>query len=322
MEKDDPQTPHSARSIRAAIEDPRFLRRVDWNLFRQFHEIADAGSLSQAARRLNVKQPTLSAALRRLEGHLGLVLCRRTARGIELTPAGKALRDICGDLVDAVRLAPHVTSQAAKQVEGTLAIHLISNVVNQEVDEAISSFHRRHPRVEVELAVAPWRDVLEGLGSERADIGITYDSGPRPEFQYEPLFPETQQLYCGLHHPLFGQRVRDPGVLQQEQFIATGSDEPEDLLRFRRRYGLGQRSAGLAEDLHEAARLIRLGLGIGFLPTVVAEEKPGLWSLLNPEILPSYMIYVVAPPASRIRTPAQLFLEEIRRRLRAQPYGP
>jgi DNA-binding transcriptional LysR family regulator len=301
-------------------EERRFIRQVDWNLFRQFYEIVQSGSLSAAARRLNLHQPTLSAALKRLEGHLGATLCRRTSQGIELTPAGKALMRLTADMVESVRLAPHLTSQAAKRVEGSLSIRMITYIVCAELDEALASIHRRHPNVEITLEVAPWRDVLEAVTANQCDIGVTYDSGPRPQLRYEPLFRETQQLYCGRSHPLYGQSFREPSSLSQEQFILTHGDEPEALERFRQHYSLGRNTCGHAEDLHEATRLIELGIGVGFLPTIVAKlgGVARLWPLLNPSTLPSYFIYLVAPPPARVSTPTQLFLDEMRRRLMAR----
>jgi DNA-binding transcriptional LysR family regulator len=305
-------------------EEKRFIRQVDWNLFRQFYEIVQSGSLSGAARRLNLHQPSLSAALKRLEGHLGVTLCRRTSQGIELTAAGKALMRLTADMVETVRLAPHLTSQAAKRVEGSLSIRMITHIVCPELDEALVSIHRRHPNVEITLQVSPWRDVLEAVAANQCDIGVTYDSGPRPQMRYEPLFRETQQLYCGRSHPLYGQTISDPATLSHEQFILTHGDEPEDLERFRHRYSLGRNACGHVEDLHEASRLIELGIGVGFLPTVVA--KPGgtarFWPLLTPSALPSYFIYLVAPPAVRVSTPTQLFLDEMRRRLKARGDAP
>jgi len=305
-------------------EEKRFIRQVDWNLFRQFHEIVQSGSLSGAARRLNLHQPSLSAALKRLEGHLGVTLCRRTSQGIELTAAGKAMMRLTADMVEAVRLAPHLTSQAAKRIEGALSIRMITNIICPELDDALASIHRRHPDVEITLKVSPWREVLEAVGTNQCDIGVSYDSGPRPQLRYEPLFRETQQLYCGRSHPLYGQSIRDPSVLSQEQFILTHGDEPEDLERFRHRYSLGRHACGHVEDLHEAVRLIELGIGIGFLPTVVARPGgPGrFWPLLNPELLPAYFIYLIAPPPVRVSIPAQLFLDEMRRRLKARGDAP
>ncbi len=303
-----------------AIDAQRFLRQVDWNLFAQFFHIVQAGSLSAAGRRLHLQQPSLSAALKRLEEHLGVVLCQRGSRGISLTPAGRALLKLCEDMMEAARMAPHMTSQAAGQVQGALRMRVVSNIVSPEFDAALASFHRRHPNVAIHVEVAAWPRVLEGLGDGLCQIGVTFDSGPRATLIYEPLFRETQQLYCGTSHPLYGQRVRDPAILSGEAFVLTNEDEPEDLRRFRLRFSLGGHAAGHAEDLNEVSRLIQLGIGIGFMPTVVAEPvgERRLWPLLSVSVLPSYFIYLITPPPARMTTPAQLFLDEVRRRMRAK----
>ncbi len=313
-----PTKPQRSPKIGTA-EEQRFLRRVDWNLFRQFFEIAQSGSVSAAARRLNLRQPSLSAALKRLEDHLGLALCRRTVSGIELTAAGKALLSLTSEMMESARRAPHLTSQAAEQVQGSLSIRMISNVICREFDDALGSFHQRNPAVEISVAVAPWRDVLDAVSRGECDLGVSHDNALRPHLQYEALFRETQQVYCGRHHPLYGQRLRDPNTLVSEYFIVTHGDEPEDLTTFRQRFGLGRNASGHTEDLHEAARLIEIGVGIGFLPTIVARarSRENLWPILDLTALPSYPIYLVAQPPARVSTPSQIFLDEVRRRLAA-----
>jgi DNA-binding transcriptional LysR family regulator len=301
-------------------ETERFIRRVDWNLFRQFYEIVEAGSLSAAARRLNLHQPSLSAALKRLEQHLDVTLCRRTSQGIVLTPAGKELMQLTTDMMEAVRLAPKLTSQAAKRIEGKISIRMITHIICPELDEALTSIHTRHPDVEITIEVSPWRQVIEALLANQCDIGISFDARPGPQLKYEPLFRESQQLYCGRAHPLYGQIIREPSVLFQEKFILTHGDEPDELQRFRERYGLGGNASGHAEDLHEASRLILLGIGIGFLPTVVGKPNgiERLWPLLPLAMLPNYFIHLVSHPPERVSITTQLFLEEMRRRLRAR----
>jgi DNA-binding transcriptional LysR family regulator len=301
-------------------ETERFVRRVDWNLFRQFHEIVESGSLSGAARRLNLHQPSLSAALKRLEGHLEVTLCRRTSQGIVVTPAGRELMQLVTDMMEAVRLAPKLTSQAANRIEGKIGIRMITHIICPELDEALSSIHRRHPDVELTIEVSPFRHVIEALLANQCDVGITCDARPSSKLRYEPLFRETQQLYCGRSHPLFGEVIRNPAVLDQEKFILTHADEPDELQQFRGRYGLGGHTSGHAEDLHEALRLILLGIGIGFLPTIVGKPigSDRLWPLLTAPMLPNYFIYLVSHPPERVSITTQLFLDEMRRRLRAR----
>ncbi|MES1989867.1 MAG: LysR family transcriptional regulator [Pseudomonadota bacterium] len=299
-----------------------FMRNMDWNLFHLFVEIVQSGGISAAARQLNKQQPTISAGLKRLEEHLGVELFKRTSQGVELTSAGRALLPLCQVMVEAARAAPHEVAKAANLLEGVINIRTISSVVSPQFDEALVAFHRAHPGVEIHLEVTPWRQVVKSLRLGDAEVGLACDSAPSEGLCYEPLMREVQQLYCGKGHPLFGRAIGLPSELSEEAFVLTGQDEPEELERFRRRYGLGAKVGGFAENLHEVTRLIELGIGIGFLPTCVAEPMIAagqIWPLLPDDLLPSYHVYLVTREAASRDTPTEVFIGEVMARLRQRP---
>ncbi|MEE4453658.1 LysR family transcriptional regulator [Novosphingobium resinovorum] len=301
--------------------DKKFARRVDWNLLRTFVDIVRAGGIGAAARQLNKQQPSISAALKRLEEHVGAVLLHRSATGVEMTAAGKAMMALCEDMLESARLMPHQVAQAAKRVEGAVRIQIVSAIVSAEFDEAIASFHRRNPEIHIEIRVSPWRQVLDALEDGEVEVGIGYDSAVRAGLVYEPLFVERQQLYCARSHPLFGYRIGQPRELKGEGFVLAGDDEIETITHWRRRYGLGSRMTGLADDVNEARRLIVSGVGIGFLPTPAVRDEVArgvLWPLLYADLEPSYEIYLLARAEPARDTATQLFIDEVFRRIRAQ----
>jgi DNA-binding transcriptional LysR family regulator len=308
-------------SERTALTDRLFAQRVDWNLLRTFVEIVRAGGIGAAARQLNKQQPSISAALKRLEDHVGATLLHRSATGVEMTAAGKAVMALCEDMLEAARMMPHQVAQATKRVEGIVRIQMVSGIVSVEFDEALASFHRRNPNIHIEIRVSPWRQVLDALERGEVEVGIGYDSAVRASLVYEPLFVERQQLYCARSHPMFGYRVSQLKELAGEAFVLTGADEIEAIAQLRRRYGLGSRPTGLAEDIAEARRLIVSGVGIGFLPiaAVRAEVERGtLWPLLHTDTEPSYDIFLLARSEPSRDTATQLFIDEVFRRIRAQ----
>ena len=297
-----------------------FARNVDWNLFLVFHEIVRCGSISGAARALNRQQPSISGSLKRLEDHLETELCVRGSHGIELTAAGRALHTHCEQLLAHVRAVPHDVARAAGMVEGTITVRTISNLVSPELDAALAHFHTHHPGVELKLDVAPWRSVVRSLVAGDVELGIACDDAMSADLRYEPLMRETQQVFCSRNHPRFGQPPVRPSDLVQEQFVLTGEDEPAELTTFRRRHGLGLRIGGFAETLHEVQWLIELGVGVGFLPTVIAEPavRAGkLWPLLPVDLLPSYHVYVISRAHAARNTPTELLLESILAETRA-----
>lgn len=304
------------------LPDRKFASQVDWNLMRTFVDIVRAGGIGAAARQLNKQQPSISAALKRLEDHVGASLLHRSASGVEMTAAGKAMMALCEDMLESARMVPHQIAQATKRVEGIVRIQMVSAIASREFDEAIASFHRRNPDIHIEIRVSPWRQVLDALERGEVEVGIGYDGSVRGSLVYEPLFVERQQLYCARSHPLFGYRVSQPKQLGVEGFVLTGEDELEAVTHLRRRYGLGSRVAGLAEDINEARRLIMCGVGIGFLPEAAVRsevENGALWALLHSDFQPSYDIFLLARTEPARDTATQLFIDEVVRRFRAVP---
>lgn len=305
---------------RVPLIDRKFASRVDWNLMRTFVDIVRAGGIGAAARQLNRQQPSISAALKRLEEHVGATLLTRTASGVEMTEAGKAMMVLCEDMLEAARMMPHQIAQATKRVEGFVRIQIISGLVSPEFDEAIASFHRRNPAIHIEVRVSPWRQVLDALEQGEVEIGVGYDSTVRGSLMYEPLMVERQQLYCSRSSPYFGYRVSRLHELKEEGFVLTGDDEIELITHLRRRYRLGTRVSGQAEDINEARRLIKLGVGIGFLPVAAAEAevaKGALWPMLHADFEPTYDIYLLARSDPARDTATQLFWDEVFRRVRS-----
>src|SRR6478735_5702399 len=303
------------------MTDKKFASRVDWNLMRTFVDIVRAGGIGAAARQLNRQQPSISAALKRFEEHVGTTLLHRTSTGVEVTPAGKAILALCEDMLEAARMVPHQVAQATKRVEGIVRIQIVSGLVSAELDEAIASFHRRHPAIHIEIRVSPWRQLLDALERGEVEIGVGYDNSVRGSLMYEPLLVERQQLYCSRSNPYFGYRVSRLHELKDEGFVLTGDDEIELITHLRRRYRLGTRVSGLAEDINEARRLIVQGVGIGFLPILAAESevaKGKLWPLLHADFEPSYDIFLLARSEPARDTATQLFWDEVIRRIRAQ----
>ena len=300
--------------------DRKFASRVDWNLLRTFVDIVRAGGIGAAARKLNRQQPSISAALKRLEEHVGATLLLRTATGVEMTAAGKAMMALCEDMLESARMMPHQIAQATRRVEGYVRIQIVSGLVSPEFDEAIASFHRRNPDIHIEVRVSPWRQVLDALEQGEVEIGVSYDSNVRGTLKYEPLLVERQQLYCARSNPWFGHHVTRLNDLKDEHFVLTVDDEIELITNLRRRNGLGTKVSGLAEDINEAQRLIRLGVGIGFLPILAAQADVAsgrLWPMLYADAEPSYDIYLLARTDPSRDTATQLFWDEVFRRVRA-----
>lgn len=297
------------------ITGHHFARNLDWNLLRTFHDIVRAGGISNAARQTSRKQPAISMALQRLEDLVGARLCRRGASGFFLTREGELLAEVCETIFGAVTQIPSGIVEATGDIRGRIRIQMISNLVHSRIDNAIGKFHRAHPAVEVFVGVATWDVIPRSLLRNEVEIGLAPARFRDPDLRYDHLFTEVYRPYCGRNHPLYGETIRDPGELARHGLIHTGADEPDQLTKYRLRYGIGSRVAGLSEHMEEARRLALVGVGICFLPDAfVAEEvsRGLLHPLLSADSVPSSEIFIISSPHTPMHQVRDLMLSYLR----------
>jgi len=299
----------------------KFSTELDWNLLKVFNAIVEAGGVSPAARVLGRKQPAISLALKRLEGEVGGRLCQRGPGGFRLTDLGRRVAETAAGLELGVAELPPVLAEGVRDLRGRVRLQLISNVVSPAFDRALAGFHARHPGVELAIEVDTWDAIGHKLLRGEADVGVAPARFQHAELRYDLLFREVHRPYCGRGHPLFGRRVSGPAALAGHGFVLTGSDEPDDLMEFRLRYGLGRHVAGLSRHLEEAKRLAVAGVGICFLPEAFArpEVRVGrLWAISSGRRGPTMALYVITNPKAAGHLAGQLFLAELRKSLRGK----
>lgn len=289
-----------------------FARNIDWNLFKVFYEIARRGSITSAAHALNRTQPSISAALQRLEGHVGSSLCARTSKGVMLTVHGEHLFAACQGIFEVIQSTSREASILRGDVSGIVTLRVIASLYLQpRLTEMIERFHALYPNIEIKLDVAPWREILQSLRNGEVELAIGFDPDPGDAQTHILLSEQTQQLYCGPGHPFFQTRVASPTDLRDEAFVVT-HDEPTPYVEFRERFGIGHHTGGYADGLHERMWLIQMGMGIGFLPQPVVEASPfaeKLSPLLRDEQAPKWSVYLMARAQSARSAPAQLLFE-------------
>ncbi len=297
-----------------------FSRNLDWNLLKTFHAIVQSEGLSRASGTLGRKQPALSLALKRLEQQLGVKLCERGPGGFALTDEGLLVADTCGSLNGLVQRLPKKIANASDEVAGRVSIQVVSCLVCDRLDSAISRFHGSHPKAEIIIDIKTWDSVAGALLRDEIDIGVAPASSLRADLKYDFLFDEVHRPYVGPSHRLFGRTFDDPGALASEAFILTGADESDALTEFRTRHGLGRVVAGLSEHLDAAKRLTLLNVGICFLPERFAEpdvQAGRLWPVLAESERPSSPIFIITNPHAPRKLARQLLLLEISESLEA-----
>lgn len=129
-------------------------RLVDWDNQRAFLAVLEEGSLSAAARRLGVTQPTLRTRIEALERALGTVLFTRSVRGLVPTEQARALGDSARAMARASEAFVRAASALPSEVEGVVRLSVAELVGIEVLPAMLLDLRKRHPRLIVEVALS------------------------------------------------------------------------------------------------------------------------------------------------------------------------
>ncbi|MBO7762624.1 MAG: LysR family transcriptional regulator [Clostridia bacterium] len=144
--------------------------------YRTFLAVADAGSVTEAARRLFVSQPAVSADIAGLEDALGVCLFIRSRRGVRLTEAGEVLVEYVRSAFSLLETGKEKLRELSALEGGNLRIGASDMTLRFYLLDYIEAFHARYPAVRLTVTNATTPRTLEALRSGSIDFGVI--SGP------------------------------------------------------------------------------------------------------------------------------------------------
>lgn len=252
------------------------MKDIDWNLLRAFHATAAAGSLSSAARRLGLSQPTLSRQIAALEASLGLTLFDRIGKRLVLTETGQGLLEhvrAMGDAADATILA---ATGRAEAVAGRVSISATDAYAAYMLPDAMARIRAEAPDVTV-LVIAS--NSLSDLRRREADIAIRHVQPEEPELIGRVIRRSTAHYWAS------GDWVERHGRPERPQEIARhliGFHDAERFAAHLRGTGLaveGDDFRIVSESAVVVWEMVRRGLGVGLMLSEIAARTPGMVNL-------------------------------------------
>lgn len=136
--------------------------------------VAQTHSITTAAEQLYVTQQTISKAINKLETELEVRLLNRSHRGVTLTSEGEVFVAQATEIVDRFqKLYNTMRPQTyAPQLEGTLSFYMVSYVFARAGSEILSLFHKKHPKIRLEISEKLTSDILAVLLDEQVGVGL------------------------------------------------------------------------------------------------------------------------------------------------------
>lgn len=238
---------------------------------RHFLAVADELHFGRAAKKLKMAQPPLSQSIMRLEDTLGTRLFDRSTRTVKLTPAGAALLPEAREIIARVTLAERLVERMGSGDLARLRIGFVSMTTAVALPQAIKTFRRAWPNVEVQLHERTSNAQVEALHAGDLDLGIlSRERVDTRGLQIRPL--ERMGLVAAIpsHWPLAARntlRIADlagmPLLLFPQQ-VATEFYTP--FVAACRTAGFVPRIAHRVGQPYMLLTLVSQELGIGLVP--------------------------------------------------------
>jgi DNA-binding transcriptional LysR family regulator len=254
----------------------------DWSLWRSFGAVVEAGSLSGAARKLGLSQPTLGRHIEALEADLGVPpLFERTLQGFRPTDTALKLYEPVANAARALAEAALMAEGSGTSLGGTVRLTASTIISNYVLPPMLAEIRLAHPAVALELVPS---DSAENLLLREADIAVRMFRPTQLELVTKKL--GAIPLVACAHETYLARRGAPLGLDELLAHDLIGFDRSELIITTARTMGFELTRAAFTtrSDSQTAMwELLKAGLGIGFAQRQLVETTPGMVAIL-PEI--------------------------------------
>jgi DNA-binding transcriptional LysR family regulator len=252
--------------------------QISWDHYRTFLAVVETGSLSAAARRLGLTQPTVGRHIEALEQAFGAPLFLRTPQGLLPTDKALAMKGHARGMSAMSSALARIASGDMEEVRGTVRISASEVIAVETLPPILARLQEDHPALQIELSAS---DAVEDLLQQEADIAIRM---VRPS-QSALLSRRIGQITLGFHaHRHYLERHGVPSSLEAlSEHRLIGFDRQLAYIReiLKERPDL----VGVGFDFRADSNLVQLaairaGLGIGMCQHALAARDQNLVEVL------------------------------------------
>ena len=230
-----------------------------------FYWVARLGKFQDAARQLNLAQPSISLRIRDLEQTLGVRLFERIGRNIRLTNEGEVLLELAATMLTEARRI-HERVGNARAVQGVIRLGLPENFAIACLPELLRLLGRDHERLRIDLAIGTSDSLSRDLEEHRIDAAILANP---PASRKLRLIPIGQHRMVWTAAPSFGLKppIR-PGDIRGLPIISNPQPAPQHqmIAEWFRSQDLSPLCLSSCTSVVVIADLVAAGVGLSMLP--------------------------------------------------------
>ena len=245
---------------------------------RYFIAVAEAGSLTVAAQqKLHTTQPSLSRQIRDLEDEVGAQLMTRSARGIELTLAGRAFLDHARSVLSQVETAAEAARRVAHPAKPCFALGFLTGHELIWMPEALRILRDELPNIDVMISSQYSPQLADALLKGKVDAAFLRRERGVPDLAFHLLVKEPLVVVLPRDHRLARLKALRPRDLVGETFVSVSETAPQ--LRvviddYLKRSGINITPDHEVDHLAMAMSLVASTHGVALLPAYAENFLP------------------------------------------------
>ena len=254
---------------------PGIIDALDPSRLRLLVEVGHRGSISAAAERCRIGQPSATKHLKTLEAAVGEKLVERNGRSSQLTEAGEVVAGHAARVLDTLQAMQEDLGALHDAERGTLSLAASTTPGTYVLPSILQCFADRHPGVDVDIVIGPSRWVAERIALGEVSLGIAGEVDLPEGVASEPFLDDE---LIGIAAPgqlrLRHGRVRADELAEQMLLVReSGSSTRAVSERYLARLGYQPAKRWELDSNEAIKRSVRAGLGIGFVSRLVVEEE-------------------------------------------------
>ena len=282
-----------------------------------FVRIAETKSITKAAQACHIALAAASRRVTQLEEQFNVQLLYRTARGVDLTPAGTALLQHARIVLSQMDEMQGEITGYAKGAKGTVRIQANASVLAQYLPDDLATFAAAHPAIKLSLGEERSGAIAQAVQSGAADVGIVMEGAEASALECFDYRADTLGAVVPKKSPIRAKSLAFAELLDHD-FVGLESTTviSQIMLEQASRAGKPLRLRVQVKSFDVVARMIQAGLGIGILPEAAARSfaaPMGLRVVHLTDAWATRKMYVCVRQYASLPAPAKLLVDHLKK---------
>lgn len=288
------------------------MHGFNWDSIRHFLEVVRTGSVSGAAKHLEVNQTTVSRRITAMERQLGQALFDRSGHSWVITPVGERLVQSAQRMADEVNTIERYVMAESQALSGQLRVTVADVCTQHLVMPALHAFSCKYP--DVDLEVIATRNLLD-LAAREADVALRSTDEPPPNLVGKRIAQLAYAVYGTREMLQRTEAESDSSTIPCITWIGDGHTRPpwieKSFPHTRRVYR--------TSELGMMVQMAKQGMGITQIPCVLGDSEPLLYRIPAAHVEAGWGLWVLSHvdlrTTARVRIFKDFLVAELEKRM-------